>query len=441
MREAADGEQRDERAAVRDRIDADRSDGDDAVQDLERDACSLCHGAPLIAEHRKSDGQTARSRTRDAGHDVRRDDGREQRAERIRNTDECLRDRHEARQARNNAAESIARSDIQDGRRRGDGCIVDRCQETIHDHETLAADERGCKTAENQRDRDGPDSRYFADIRRQQAELERQERRKCFRIPMEAPFPLERIREDDVDYDDHDERQQGPVPRDVDFRARLVVRAALEVTAIALAACLEDLRTARHPAPADQQEQEGGEETDDRSRPRARREVRGRDDVLDLRRARQSDHREGEDTNPERRRQQALRDVCLAEDNCAERIHDKGDDEDGKTAIRQSAAAQQDRQHSAFLAEHLDDLRCDRRRKPAFLHQARKDGAEQENRIIRLRIFSHACHIELTVRRQDTEDTRKRCDTCKNWCDQDDRPAAVSKIHETDEGHRNTDSF
>ena len=110
---------------------------------------------------------------------------------------------------------------------------------------------------------------------------------------MEAPFPLERVREDDVDHDDHDERQQSPVPRDMDLRARLVVRAALEGTALALAARLEDHCAARHPAPADQQEQERGEETDDRSRPRARREVRGRDDVLDLRRARQGDHRDG----------------------------------------------------------------------------------------------------------------------------------------------------
>ena len=136
-----------------------------------------------------------------------------------------------------------------------------------------------------------------------------------------------------------------------------MVRAAFEVAAIPLAARLEDFRTARHPAPADQQEQERGEEADDWRRPRTRREVRGRDDVLDLRGAWQGDHREGEDADPERCRQQALRDVCLAEDNRTKWIHDEGDDKDGKAAVCQCAAAQEDCENSALLAEHIDDFR------------------------------------------------------------------------------------
>lgn len=52
VREAADGEHRDEGAAVRDRVDADRRDSDDTVQDLERDARGGRHLCPLVAERR-----------------------------------------------------------------------------------------------------------------------------------------------------------------------------------------------------------------------------------------------------------------------------------------------------------------------------------------------------------------------------------------------------
>ena len=256
---------------------------------------------------------------------------------------------------------------------------------------------------------------------------------------MIAPRPVERIREDHVDDDDHRERYERPIPGNLDLR--LAVTTSLRMRAVSFARRLELPRAVADPTPADEQEEQRGEETDARRRPGRRLEIRGRDDVLDLRRTRQRDHREGKDAHPERRRQQTLRNIRLTEHIRAERIHDESDDENRKTAVRQHSAAEEHRKHCALLAEHLDDLARDRRRESALFHEAREDSAEQEHRIIRLHILRHTRHVELRIRRQDAERARERCNASEHRCNQDDRPAAIREIHEPKQGNCDTKSL
>ena len=77
--------------------------------------------------------------------------------------------------------------------------------------------------------------------------------------------------------------------------------------------------------------------------PGVRREETGRDDVLDLRRAGQGIHREGEGTERNRSRDQALGDVALAEQFGRERIDREHDDEQRHAAVGQQGADRDDR--------------------------------------------------------------------------------------------------
>ena len=131
-------------------------------------------------------------------------------------------------------------------------------------------------------------------------------------------------------------------------------------------------------------------------------EERGRDDVLDLRRARQRVHGEGEGAERDRAGNQPLRDVALAEQS---RRRTDTPRTPPRTATRRrrsatrtparSTASPAARPTSRMVAATID------LREPGQLDQLAEDRAEQEHREVQLQEADHLVHEQAGEHRRD----------------------------------------
>ena len=199
---------------------------------------------------------------------------------------------------------------------------------------------------------------------------------------------------------------------------------------VSLTLCLEFLVAIADPAPGQSEVEHGTDEAEHRSRPGRSAKERRRDDVLDLRCARDGHHAVGEDTHPEQPRQQTLRDISLLEEDGSKWVHDKGDDEDREAAIRQDAASEQYGQNGLVAAQRRDDLVGHGRREPSLLHDLGEDGAEQEDGVIRLDVLRGFRHVDLTVDRHGGVAAADGGDDGENRCDEDDGIATIREEHQ-----------
>ena len=124
----------------------------------------------------------------------------------------------------------------------------------------------------------------------------------------------------------------------------------LNVTAITLTSSLQLLSTIGNPAPAHEQENCRGKNTNTHTRPGRSTEVGRRNDVLNLRSTRHGNHCKGENTHPQCRWQKLLRNISLLEYNCTKRIHNERYYKHRQTAIGQGTTAQKYSQYSLLLA-------------------------------------------------------------------------------------------
>ena len=118
----------------------------------------------------------------------------------------------------------------------------------------------------------------------------------------------------------------------------------------------------------------------------------GRDDVLNLRRARQRVHREGERTQRNRAGDQALGNITGLEHFSGERVDRKHHNKQRHTAIGQDAADQHDGQHGPLPPDGTYHGRDDGLGKARQLDHFAKHGAEQEHREIQFDEADHLVH-------------------------------------------------
>ena len=138
------------------------------------------------------------------------------------------------------------------------------------------------------------------------------------------------------------------------------LRLVEQIRAVALVACLRRAAAALDIVETDAEDEHAAEQAEPRRGPGRRLEKCGRDDVLDLRRARQSIHREGEGAESDRARNEPLGNVALAEHLRRERIDRKHHHEQRYAAVGQDRADHDDRQHGPFCADQAYH-RCDDR--------------------------------------------------------------------------------
>ena len=439
MRQPADRHQRDECARLRSRIDALRRETDDAVEHIGADADLLCPREPLCPEHTECDGHTARGRSRDAGHDVRCDDGAHERAVTDGEAEQCLLDDGKCGQRGDNAAIRIARGDVEDGRGRTDGARVDRIRQPALEAQAFAPDDGGGDGREEEGDVDRPDCLYLVDAARHEAELHREQALKAVRRPRIRPRPVKRIADDEVEYNDHDEREcrEPPVGQSLCRFLRLVE----DVLSIALAFGIERALAIADPPPRNEEVEDGADDAEDGSRPCSRAEERRRDNVLDLRCAGDGDHTVGEDAHPEQPRQKLFRDVRLTKEDRRKRIHDERHHKYRESAVRQYSAANEHGENGLVLPERLDDLIRNGGSKPALLHDLCKDRTEEEDGIVGLNVLRRLGHIDLAVDGHERVPAAESCDDGKERRDEDDGVAAVGKDHEQDEADEDHGEF
>ena len=198
-------------------------------------------------------------------------------------------------------------------------------------------------------------------------------------------------------------------------------------------------RRPRTPAPTLQPEQAEQEDrrpagrADDRGGIGIGPEVARRDQVLDLRRARQGVHREREGPERDRARDQPLGDVGLAEHHRRERIHRERHHEQRDPSVGQDRAGEHDRQDRPPGAERPDDLRRDRTGRAARLHQLAEDRPQQEHGEERLHVIGRAPHERLGVARQQGTPRQAGRQQREDRREDDDGQAPIGERHQQDQ--------
>ncbi|ABA52012.1 hypothetical protein BURPS1710b_A1245 [Burkholderia pseudomallei 1710b] len=385
MREARHREQRDHRAVVRQRVHAAARHRDDPVQHVHRNLRGLRALDEEIGHRRERDAHAARRRPRDPRE---RADRHRRVDERIRNVLQRVADDDEARQRGDHTAEAVFGRGVHRGEQRAaDGRLGARRKTLVHALERGDDDEQD---AEQERRLDRPDRDDRFDRRRDRRMHARQHvgrhRVRRAAVPHRNQFRQREVRDADEHERRHREDRMGQ-------RFRLdAFRLVHERRAVAFAA-----RERRAAAPfeirqADDDDEHRADRAERGRGPRGGLEERRRDDVLDLRRARQRIHRERERAERDRARHQALRNVALAIELGRERIDGEHDDEQRHAAIGEQRAHRDDHRVRARAADVADRGGDDRLGEAGQLDHLAEHGAEQEHREVELHEADHLFH-------------------------------------------------
>ncbi|WP_372827171.1 hypothetical protein [Polaromonas sp.] len=208
---------------------------------------------------------------------------------------------------------------------------------------------------------------------------------------------------------------------------------------IALARCLGGSGSVVQPQHAQYQHHRCADQTQAGRGERCGAEVRHRNGVLDGWGAGQGCRREGEGTECNRCRNQALGQLGLAEQRCGDRVDRKGDDEQRHPAIGQHCTGQNDGQHGALGTQRARDDPGNDQGGPAGLHQLADYRAQQEERKERDHEAAERRHEDLGVAGQ------QRCGRAEKDCqqraqrrEQEHANAAVGQGHQ--QGQREHDA-
>ena len=242
---------------------------------------------------------------------------------------------------------------------------------------------------------------------------------------------MKRIADDEVEDDDHDERERGKTP--VGQSLRRFLRLVEDMLSIAFALGVERPLPIADPSPRDEEVENGADDAEYRPRPCGCAEEGGRDDVLDLRRAGDGNHAVGKNAHPEQSWQKFFRNVRLPEEDCRKRIHNERHHKYRESAIRQYTAADKDGKNRLVLPERLHDLIRDSGGKTALFHDLCKDCTEEKNGIVGLDVLCRLGHVDLAVDRHERMSAAEGGDDGEDRRDEDDGVAAVGEDHEQDE--------
>ena len=129
-------------------------------------------------------------------------------------------------------------------------------------------------------------------------------------------------------------------------------------------------------------------------------EERHRNGVLDLRRAGQCRHGEGESTEGDGAGNQELRRAGFLEQVRGNRIHGKGDDEQRNPAVGQNRTGEHHGEDRPLLAEFIGNGVGNRLGTTGIVHDLAENSTEQEDREEHLEIVRHVRHVHMRKRRQ-----------------------------------------
>ena len=242
---------------------------------------------------------------------------------------------------------------------------------------------------------------------------------------------MKRVADDEVEDDDHDERECGEAP--VGQCLGRLLRLVEDVLSVALALRIERPLPIADPPPRDEKVEHSTDDAEHGSRPCGRAEEGGRDDVLDLRCAGDGDHTVGENTHPEKSRQEFFWNIRLSEKDCRKGVHNEGNDEYRESAVGENAAANENSEHRLVLPECLYNLIRDGSGKPTLFHDLGENGPKKEDGIVGLDVFRRLGHVDFAVDRHEGVSATERGDDGKERRDEDDGVAAVGEEHEQDE--------
>ena len=207
-------------------------------------------------------------------------------------------------------------------------------------------------------------------------------------------------------------------------------RLVTQLRAVALLARLRGAAAALDVCKSDQEDEDAAKQAEPRRGPGRRLEERRRDDVLDLRRARQGVHREGECTEGDRAWDEPLGDVALPEHLGRERINREHHHEQRDAAIGEDRAHQDDRQHRPFSADQTNDGGDDRLGKTGQLDDLAEHRPEHEHRKVVFHEPDHLLHEHAGEHRRDQGRVGQQHGAERgDWREQDHAVAAIGHEH------------
>ena len=169
------------------------------------------------------------------------------------------------------------------------------------------------------------------------------------------------------------------------------------VLAIALAGGARGLLARAQPQDAQREHDGTANQSKARRREGVGAEILDRNRVLDRWRARQRRHGEGERTQRNRRRHQALGDVGVAKQRLGDGVNRKRHHEQRHAAVRQYAAGQHHRQDGMAAAERALDPLGDGGGRARISHQLAKQRTQQKDRKEREHVVAQRAHEGLGV--------------------------------------------
>ena len=180
----------------------------------------------------------------------------------------------------------------------------------------------------------------------------------------------------------------------------------------------------RQPPHAEDEHDEGRDDTQaGRGEGRGAEERHG-DRVLNRGRARQGGHGEGRGAERDGGRHQAAWDVGRAKQRLRHRPEHEEGDEQTHAPVGDQRAGQHDRQHGAARPERLGHEASDGRDRAAVVHELPEHGAEQEQREELGEKAARRSHEGLRPARQERFARRERDDQRRHWREHQDAPAA-----------------
>jgi hypothetical protein len=395
------------------------------VEDFKRNTGGVGVGDEGFGHRGQRDAHAARGRAGNAG---QRGDGNRFIDQRIGNGAEGIGDHQKARQGGNHRTETVFGSGIHGRQQRA----ADRSLAAFGKlgHHGFPGKDEDRRNPDQQGAFDGPDRRNGLGLLHHRRDLADHRRNEGNLLAIKHRNGRGEYLVHDAD---HDQRQ------DRDQRMRQIfVLEGFRLVGMAFAITFTGRGSAATApfeiAQATNQDEDGTDHAQPGSGVNVGLEEGGRDDVLDLRRAGQGIHREGEGAQRNRAGNQALGNAALTEHFSRKRIDREDHDKQRDAAVSQDGADDDDGEHRPLATDDLDHRGNNRLREAGEFNHLAEDRAEQEDGEEVFDEADHLVHEEAGKHRRHHVGVDKQDRAhCSNRREEDDAVAAVGYKHQKDQ--------